>query len=175
MPDHIHYDDADLFNPETKHEETDVPIKPLFWGIVIFIIVGVLTHFIVLFLYKGFAKAERRQDGPIMTEVARPADMNVPRNQPLLQPFPRKMNEQGEVLPPYSSTPVTDLDAMVRTQNASLHNYGWVDKQKGVVHIPIDVAIDLVAQRGLPTAAAPAPVLTPVAEPNAPAGAPGGH
>jgi len=34
--------------------------------------------------------------------------------------------------------------------NKHLHEYGWVDKNAGVVHIPIEVAMELTAQRGLP-------------------------
>ena len=37
MPEHIQYEDDDLFNPETHHESTDVPVRPLLWFIVIFI------------------------------------------------------------------------------------------------------------------------------------------
>ena len=32
-----------------------------------------------------------------------------------------------------------------------LTTYGWVDQQKGVVRVPIDRAIDLLAQKGLPS------------------------
>jgi hypothetical protein len=32
-----------------------------------------------------------------------------------------------------------------------LDNYGWVDKNAGIVRIPIDEAIRLTLQRGLPT------------------------
>ena len=32
-----------------------------------------------------------------------------------------------------------------------MHSYGWVDQQAGVVRIPIDRAMELLAQRGLPT------------------------
>ena len=32
-----------------------------------------------------------------------------------------------------------------------LSSYGWVDREAGVVRIPIDRAMDLVAERGLPT------------------------
>ena len=38
MPEHIQYEDDDLFNPETHHEHSDVPVRPLFWFIVIFIV-----------------------------------------------------------------------------------------------------------------------------------------
>jgi len=30
-----------------------------------------------------------------------------------------------------------------------LKSYGWIDRDKGVVHIPIDRAIEILAERGL--------------------------
>lgn len=36
------------------------------------------------------------------------------------------------------------------TEEAILSSYAWVDRQKGIVRIPIDRAIDLTMQRGLP-------------------------
>ena len=41
-----------------------------------------------------------------------------------------------------------------------LHEYGWVDKNAGVVRIPIERAIDVLAERGLPHREAP-PAGTP--------------
>jgi hypothetical protein len=32
-----------------------------------------------------------------------------------------------------------------------LHSYGWVDPKAGVVHIPIERAMQIIAQQGLPT------------------------
>lgn len=134
MPEHIHYEDDDLFNPETHHEESDVPIKPLFVSVAIFIVFAAVTHFVIVAMYKGFVKSEQKRMDPPQTQVARPADAGVPQNQPLLQPFPRA------AVPPNANTPVTDLEDMRRTEHESLHTYGWVDKQHGVARIPIDVA-----------------------------------
>jgi hypothetical protein len=36
-------------------------------------------------------------------------------------------------------------------EEKTLNSYGWVDKQAGVARIPIDRAMELLAQRGLPT------------------------
>jgi hypothetical protein len=36
-------------------------------------------------------------------------------------------------------------------QRAQLNSYGWIDQSNGVVRIPIERAMDLLAQRGLPT------------------------
>ena len=139
MPEHIQYEDDDLFNPETHHESSDVPVRPLFWIIVIFIVFSVVSHVALWFLYKAFVAGERRRMDPPNTAVTRPADASVPQNQPLLQPFPR-----GEV-PPQRNTPVTDLEDMRAAEDKVLKNYGWVDKQRGIVHIPIDRAKDLAA------------------------------
>ena len=49
----------------------------------------------------------------------------------------------------------SDWQALQAQQEATLHSYGWVDRQAGVVHIPIDQAIDLVLQRGLPVRGQP--------------------
>ena len=47
-------------------------------------------------------------------------------------------------------TPEEDLRWM-KTQNAAaLDSYGWMDRANGVVQLPIDRAIDLLAERGLP-------------------------
>jgi len=44
-----------------------------------------------------------------------------------------------------------DLRAYQEQQQRALASYGWVDQGAGVVRIPIDRAMDLVLQRGLPT------------------------
>jgi hypothetical protein len=36
-------------------------------------------------------------------------------------------------------------------EEQTLNSYGWVDEKAGVVRIPIERAIELIAQRGLPT------------------------
>ena len=141
MPEHIQYQDDELFNPETHHESSDVPIRPLFVFIVIFIVFAVVSHIALWFLYKAFVKAEQKRMDPPATQVAKPSDFAVPKNQPLLQPFPR------EGVTPYRNTPVTDLADMRAAEDQTLRNYGWVDKQKGIVRIPIERAKELMAAR----------------------------
>jgi hypothetical protein len=44
-----------------------------------------------------------------------------------------------------------DLAAFRAKEEAELKSYGWIDRQAGTVRIPIDRAMDLLLQRGLPT------------------------
>ena len=147
MPEH--YRDDAIVNPETQHEKTDVSVRALMVFIAIFIVFAMLTHVAIWLLFKGFVRVEqRRQLGPV-TEMQRPADMAVPKNQPLLQPFPRN-GANGKPLPPNRNTPVTDLADMREAEQRALTTYGWVDQEKGIVRIPIDEAMKLTLQRGLP-------------------------
>jgi hypothetical protein len=44
----------------------------------------------------------------------------------------------------------TDLDQYRAVEERKLHSYGWADKNAKVVRLPVERAIELVAERGLP-------------------------
>lgn len=43
-----------------------------------------------------------------------------------------------------------DLQEMRAAEDGVLKSYGWIDRKAGVVRIPVDRAIELLAERGLP-------------------------
>ncbi|HYL82447.1 MAG TPA: hypothetical protein VEU07_16635 [Candidatus Acidoferrum sp.] len=95
---------------------------------------GLVVTVIVVFLLMGWlfgyyqASASRNQVQPSPLAESRP----VPAG-PLLQ-----------------VTPQQDLRAMRTEEEARLRSFGWVDRPAGVVRIPIDRAITLLVERGLP-------------------------
>jgi hypothetical protein len=52
--------------------------------------------------------------------------------------------------PRLQTQPFKDIYQLKTEQRGVLTSYGWVDKSSGVVHIPIDRAMELTLQRGLP-------------------------
>jgi hypothetical protein len=79
----------------------------------------------------------------------------------LFHHFTSKAEQQGYVnpmgatglnpaLPRIEEHPAETLQDLRTHENKVLNSYGWVDKKAGVVHMPIDRAMDLVLQRGLP-------------------------
>ena len=50
--------------------------------------------------------------------------------------------------PVLQADPEGELEAMRHEMAERLGGYGWVDEGAGVVHIPIDKAIDLLVERG---------------------------
>jgi hypothetical protein len=68
--------------------------------------------------------------------------------------------ENVRMLPPEPRLQVSapkDLEQYKAAQGEILNSYGWVDQNAGVVRIPIDRAMDILVQKGLPVrSAAPA-------------------
>ena len=60
--------------------------------------------------------------------------------------------------------PANEIFEFRQRENAELSEYGWVDRNAGTVHIPIEQAKELLLQRGLPSRPA-------AASSDAPAGA----
>ena len=61
-----------------------------------------------------------------------------------------------------------DLQNYLQEETKALNSYGWVDPKQGIVHIPIDRAMSLLLQKGLParkpgqeTLGVSAPIETP--------------
>ena len=149
MRDHLHYDDDAIFNTETHHEKSDVNVRALLIFVACFIAFGALTHAIVYVMFNQFANVERKKSvGTELTAMPAVTGANVPA-EPRLQPFPNRMHD-GNVPPPNTNTPLTDMADMRAAEEESLNKAGWVDKQKGVVRLPIETAKQLVVQRGLP-------------------------
>lgn len=46
--------------------------------------------------------------------------------------------------------PTTEIDTLRTAVDARLSSYGWVDRQSGIVRLPLDRAMALTAERGLP-------------------------
>jgi hypothetical protein len=98
-----------------------------------------LTALLLVPLYRLLARSETATQ-PAPAEVVK-----TEMSEPVLS-FPRLLESEPRVL------------AEFRVQeDALLRSYGWVEKDKGIARIPIDEAMKIVAERGLPTFAAPAP------------------
>jgi|ERR1051326_239872 hypothetical protein len=136
MPDQIHrtYHDEEIVNTETHHEESDVNVRALLWFVVIFIVFAVVTHVALYGLFHFLRNQERGNSNAPLTAMDHPPELDIPPT-PRLQPFLTKGNDV-----PYTATPVVDMEEMRAHEQQVLNNYGWVDKQKGIVHIPIEEA-----------------------------------
>jgi hypothetical protein len=113
------------------HETSDANIVGVLGFGLGLIVAALVIHLLVLVLFQFFQGREARR---------------VPAEYPLAV-------GQGERLPPeprLQINPREDLRELRAKEDELLGSYGWVDKNAGVVRIPIDDAMKLTIERGLP-------------------------
>jgi hypothetical protein len=118
-------------NPTVHHEESDVNIVAILGFGAGLAVVAAIIH-LLMWVLLGYFEAREAKQAPRMYPLAAVQDTLLPP-EPRLQTNPRE-----------------DLAELRAREDAVLHSYGWVDKNAGVVRIPIDAAMKLTLERGLP-------------------------
>jgi hypothetical protein len=116
---------------ERKHETRDVSLRWLAISGVIIVVLLIAAFVSMRWMFDLFEAREARRQGEPATLVSDPGPSRPP--EPRLQTNPR-----------------LELQEMRAEENAVLQTYGWVDREKGVARMPIDEAMKIVVQRGLP-------------------------
>lgn len=69
---------------------------------------------------------------------------------PKMQPDPEGVLTRPMNQPTLQSNGYADMKAFRTQQLEALNSYGWVDRSKGIVRLPIQKAIDKTLERGYP-------------------------
>jgi hypothetical protein len=146
------------------YERSDIGVAPILYFLLGLAVAGVLAFLVVDGLYHFLDKrseAEQTPVNPLVTNA--PADTrHIP---------PEYKGDYGKYLDKNFPSPQLEIDehtklTEVRLQEEqTLATYDWIDKNAGTVRIPIDRAMDLIAQRGLPVRAQTGSTATAAAEP----------
>lgn len=140
-------------------ERRDVHFRGvIFFGLILVVAAGAI-HLTIWGLYGFFDREAGRADPAPNPLVTVDADDRKIHPQERLRKVTRSFPE-----PRLQYDDVADMKALRSYENEKLglangHPYAWVDQNAGVVRIPIDRAMELLAQRGL-GGAAPAPTTT---------------
>ena len=102
----------------------------------------VLAYFIIWGVY-GYLDAYQRNHEPAQNPLVTATNADTRKVIPgEINNFPQPRLETDER---------TQIYTFRLDEEQKLHSYGWVDQKTGVMRIPIDRAMELIAQRGLPT------------------------
>ena len=111
------------------HEESDVQVGLILMSGIGLVVLTIVVLLVAYWLFDDFA--------------ARWAKLQVP-------PSPLAETRQPPPEPRLQVVPAQDLRQMRAAEDVVLSSYAWVDKATGFVRIPIDRAIELLLERGLP-------------------------
>ena len=113
-----------------SHETRDISVRAVTWFAAGLVISGMAISLGVVELFQLFKREHPSPESPS-----------------------RIVQQPHVIAPPpqLQTNPTAELEQFEAAQDAKLNSYGWIDKNGGVVRIPIQRAMDLIVERGLPT------------------------
>jgi hypothetical protein len=135
---HVSHEDLEYgpTPPGAKYEHTDIDPSigykfGLWLGVAMLISFGIVYGTFRLFENQARSADALAQKYPLAASV------------PHKDPPPPNLQKQ----------PFKDVYMLRMGENEKLNSYGWVDKDGGLAHVPIDRAMELMLQRGFPARA----------------------
>jgi hypothetical protein len=125
-----------------SYEHQDLQPSSILYFLVVLLVATVICMLGLKGVYGYLDRRERAsqpQVNPLVTNI--PADTRhvAPEYPQTAFPSPKlEEDERGQ------------LNGFLTEEENTLYSYGWVDEKAGTVRIPIDRAMDLLVQRGLP-------------------------
>lgn len=122
--------EKERINSDVKYESADASAKWLGAIGAAIVVAAIILPFLLWGLY-GHLEQTAAKGAPIPEAESRKRfdQPNAPRLEP---------------------QPVENYQKFRQTENEKLNGYGWIDEQKGIVHIPIEQAMKVLANKGLP-------------------------
>jgi hypothetical protein len=125
------YESPSPDNVEVAHEESDVNVGAIIRYGVGLLVLALVVHVFLWWLFGVYERQNQRAQTPAYPMAA--------GHQNRLPPSPR-----------LQENPQQELQDLHAKQKALLEGYGWVNKEAGIARIPIEDAMQIVVERGLP-------------------------
>lgn len=130
MPELAH--EHSFHDPHVGHEESDLSVAGAATFGVLLILLCVFAYIVVGVMMHIFGTQQA-------TEFSHAVTYPLAHEEPVAQG------------PGIQANPPADLAALHVEENAVLDTYAWVDREHGIVRIPIARAMELLVQKGLPS------------------------
>lgn len=134
-----HEQGSEMRNPGGAHEHRDINVRAIFGFLVVLTVVAFAVQIGLWGMFK-YLKGEYTtldpEPNPMLSGQRRPPESDPARD------FPQ---------PRLQADPVRDMNKVRESDTMALHGPPvWLDEQAGIVRIPIEQAMKLTLERGLP-------------------------
>jgi len=114
-------------NGSSGHEEREVDVRTIVVSLAALLVGAMLAAFLTIGIFRYFHSANK-------------VDQTAKENPQQIPPEPR-----------VEERPYEQLISVRAREERILNSYAWVDRKEGTVRVPISNAIDMLAQKGLPS------------------------
>jgi hypothetical protein len=135
LPEH----DTDAF------ETRDVKARTIYVYLAVLAVCVILSYLVCVFILRATTKMAVESDTP-----PPPVRQEMGKDYVTMPPEPRL---QG--VPGHGTDPQSDLREKMREDTEANETAGWVDQTNGIAQIPVEDAMKIIAEKGLPAASTP--------------------
>jgi hypothetical protein len=130
---------------ETEFEREDLSSRGVFVFMIGLAIVGLVIYFIIVGMYSFLDKYERSQ----MTTASPLVATSGAASRVVTKDYVEKQFKENGA-PMLEINERGQMRDFLMNQEKHLNGYGWVDEKSGIAYIPIERAMELTVERGLP-------------------------
>ena len=131
-----------------EFEREDLSTRAVFAFMIGLAIVGIIIYFIITGMYSYLDNYERSQMTAASPLVTREDASRIGARRVTQDEVEKTFKENGA--PMLETDERGQLRDFLVRQEGQLNSYDWVDQKSGVVRIPIERAMELTVERGLP-------------------------
>ena len=131
--------------------DREINVRGVIWTGVALVAMALVVNLLMWWLLRGFGSSEAKHDVPLT-----PIEKASPQQPP---PEPRLQKDPNE-----------DMRAMRQDEDYKLSHAGWVNRQQGIVRLPVDVALEVIVSRGVAATQTPGPSKPSPPQPSSPRG-----
>lgn len=135
---------------DVSFEARDISIPSVLWSLVYLAITVIVSLAICVYFFKFATQhvASQEKPRPIIRQ-----QMNSEDEQRMTMPQEPRL--QG--VPGHESDPQQDMRDKIASDTAANESYRWVDEKAGIAQIPVKEAMQIIAEKGLPSVVPAAP------------------
>jgi len=129
-------------HPDVAFEERDIKVGTIYWYLIALGLATVIALIISVFIFRFTSNLAASSDAP-----------PPPSRAAIGKAFPPEPRLQG--VPGHESDPQKDLRNKLKADLAANEKLEWIDKNAGIAQIPVEDAMKIIAEKGLPGGSAP--------------------
>jgi hypothetical protein len=129
-------------NDDVSFESSDVQTKSILAYLVYLAIAVIVTFVLCIYIFRyatSYAMQSHTPPPPVRRGIA-----------PTMPPEPRLQGILG-----HETDAQQDLRNKVKEDTAANEKLGWIDEKAGIAQIPVEDAMKIIAEKGLPAVATP--------------------
>ena len=130
---------------DVSFEENDIKVATIYWYLVALGLATVAALIISIFVYRFTSSLAASSDAP-----------PPPSRAALGKDLPPEPRLQG--VPGHEFDPQKDLRFKLKADTEANEKLEWIDKNAGIAQIPVEDAMKIIAEKGLPASSAPSAV-----------------